>query len=125
MCEGRRSFRELRDADLVATLRAGLGARASELDEVAPASIRLPGGRALRVHYDAGKPPWVESYLQDFSGMTETPRVGRTREPVVVHLLAPSRRPVQVTSDLAGFWSRTYPELRTQLMRRYPKHRWP
>ncbi len=125
MCEGRRSFTELRDADLVAVLRAGLGPRERELDEIAPASIRLPGGRALRVHYAPGKAPWVESYLQDFAGMTETPRVGRAREPVVVHLLAPSRRPVQVTSDLAGFWSRTYPQLRTQLMRRYPKHRWP
>ena len=63
---------------------------------------RLPGGRQVKVHYEAGKPPWIESRLQDFFGVRETPRIGAT--PVVVHLLAPNRRPVQVTSDLAGFW---------------------
>jgi ATP-dependent helicase HrpB len=83
----------------------------------------LPGGRQVKVHYDAGKPPWIESRLQDFFGVRETPRIGKT--PVVVHLLAPNRRPVQVTSDLAGFWERLYPQVRRELSRRYPKHKWP
>jgi ATP-dependent helicase HrpB len=76
-----------------------------------------------KVHYERGKPPWVASRLQDFFGMRETPRVGKT--PLVVHLLAPNQRPVQTTTDLAGFWERLYPEIRRQLSRRYPKHAWP
>jgi ATP-dependent helicase HrpB len=75
------------------------------------------------VHYETGKPPWIESRLQDFFGVRETPRIGGI--PVVAHLLAPNRRPVQVTSDLAGFWTRLYPQVRRELSRRYPKHKWP
>jgi len=95
------------------------------LDEIAPAHIRLPGGRQVRVHYEAGKAPWIASRLQDFFGMRETPRVARGRIPVVVHLLAPNQRPVQTTTDLAGFWERLYPQVRRELSRRYPKHSWP
>jgi ATP-dependent helicase HrpB len=57
--------------------------------------------------------------------MKETPRIGRGRTPVVVHLLAPNQRAVQMTSDLGGFWERLYPEVRRELMRRYPRHAWP
>ena len=75
------------------------------------------------MHYEHGKPPWIESRLQDFFGMRETPRIGNFS--VVVHLLAPNRRPVQVTTDLGGFWERLYPQVRRELSRRYPKHKWP
>jgi ATP-dependent helicase HrpB len=57
--------------------------------------------------------------------MGETPQVARGRVPLVLHLLAPSDRPVQTTTDLAGFWKRLYPEVRRELSRRYPRHRWP
>ncbi len=57
--------------------------------------------------------------------MRETPRIGRDKVPVVVHLLAPNQRAVQTTTDLAGFWERLYPEVRRGLMRRYPRHQWP
>jgi ATP-dependent helicase HrpB len=77
------------------------------------------------VHYERGKPPWVESRLQDFFGMTESPRVANGKVPLVIHLLAPNRRPVQTTTDLAGFWQRLYPQVRRELGRRYPKHAWP
>jgi ATP-dependent helicase HrpB len=88
-----------------------------------PEHVTLPSGRRLRVHYEADRPPWVESRLQDFFGASEGPRLGNA--PLVLHLLAPNQRAVQVTTDLAGFWQRHYPELRRQLMRRYPKHDWP
>jgi ATP-dependent helicase HrpB len=100
-------------------------ANAKLLSEVAPSRIRLPGGRLAQVHYDAAKPPWIASRLQDFFGMRETPRVARGRVPLVVHLLAPNQRPVQTTTDLAGFWQRLYPQVRRELSRRYPKHKWP
>ena len=95
------------------------------LEEIAPASIRLPRGRQVPVHYEPDQPPWIASRMQDFFGMRETPAVGRGAVPVVVRLLAPNQRPVQMTSDLAGFWQRLYPQVRKELSRRYPKHAWP
>jgi ATP-dependent helicase HrpB len=115
LCSSRTSFSEITDV-----LKA---LRPPRLDQLAPERLKLPGGRDVEVHYESGKPPWIQSRLQDFFGVRETPRIGST--PVVVHLLAPNRRPVQVTSDLAGFWDRLYPQVRKELSRRYPKHRWP
>jgi ATP-dependent helicase HrpB len=63
--------------------------------------------------------------LQDFFGMTDGPKLAGGRIAVVLHLLAPNQRPVQVTTDLAGFWQRTYPQVRRELSRRYPRHLWP
>ena len=117
LCANAASFADLERADLLSALRP------RGLDRAAPERLRLPGGREVRVHYDPGKPPWIESRLQDFFGMRETPKIHG--EPVVVHLLAPNRRPVQVTRDLQGFWERLYPQVRRELMRRYPKHKWP
>ena len=125
LCQGLKSFSELRAA--AATLIPALEqqTQARLLNEIAPSRIRLPGGRQTTIHYDAGKPPWIASRLQDFFGMRETPRIAGGKIPLVVHLLAPNQRPVQTTTDLAGFWQRLYPELRRQLSRRYPKHAWP
>jgi len=125
LCLGLRNFAELkkRAADLVSVLEEKM--RAQRLREIAPASIRLQNGRQTKVHYERGKPPWIASRLQDFFGMRDTPRIGPERTPVVVHLLAPNQRAVQTTTDLAGFWVRLYPEVRRELMRRYPKHAWP
>ncbi len=123
LCAGLKSFAELREAakGLPGLLEAG----APRLQELAPATVKLAGGRSTRVHYERGKPPWIGSRLQDFFGMRETPRIGRDKVPVVVHLLAPNQRAVQTTTDLAGFWERLYPEVRRGLMRRYPRHLWP
>ena len=125
-CAGRRSFREL-DADpFIERLRRDLlGPLAFRLDALFPAHLDLPGGRRVRVHYDKGQPPWIESRLQDFFGERATPTIAQGRLPLVLHLLAPNQRPVQVTSDLGGFWARHYPELRQALSRRYPRHAWP
>ena len=125
VCLGLRSFTELKSAGahLVATLEQKMGMR--QLNEIAPPRIRLPSGRETKVHYEPGKPPWIASRLQDFFGMRETPRIGLERTPVVVHLLAPNQRAVQTTTDLAGFWERLYPQVRRELMRRYPRHSWP
>ncbi len=129
LCEGLRSFEDLRRAaasgGFEAAVRAELGGQAARLDRLAPEFLTLPGGRRARIHYPDGAPPHVASRLQDFFGMTETPRIGAGNTPLVVHLLAPNQRPVQVTQDLKGFWERLYPQVRRELMRRYPKHAWP
>jgi ATP-dependent helicase HrpB len=125
VCLGLRSFGELKNAaaNFIPLLEQKIGAR--QLNELAPMRIRLAKGRETRVHYESGKPPWIASRLQDFFGMRETPRIGREKAAVVVHLLAPNQRAVQTTTDLAGFWERLYPQVRRELMRRYPRHSWP
>lgn len=125
LCVGLRSFAELKTAarDIIPMLDRSLDAR--HLREFAPTHIRLHGGHRTRIHYERGKPPWIASRLQDFFGMRDTPRIGVKQTPVVIHLLAPNRRPVQTTTDLAGFWNRLYPQVRRELIRRYPKHAWP
>jgi ATP-dependent helicase HrpB len=129
LATGLRSLSELesatRDNGLVRAIeRRMTPAERRQLDDLAPDRIRLPGGRQVRVHYEPDQPPWIASRLQDFHGMTATPTVGRG-VPVVVRLLAPNNRPVQMTTDLPGFWTRLYPQLRKELSRRYPKHKWP
>ena len=125
LCAGLRSFTELENAavHLFTLLKERAGGH--RFEEAAPEKLRLQGGRQVKVHYEAGKPPWIASRLQDFFGMKETPRIGPERMPVVVHLLAPNQRPLQMTSDLAGFWERLYPQIRREYMRRYPRHVWP
>jgi ATP-dependent helicase HrpB len=127
---GLKSFAELeaaaRDGGLLSALERQLPPAARRLlDEIAPERIRLARGRHARVHYEAGRPPSVASRLQDFFGMSQTPAVARGAVPLVLLLLAPNQRPVQTTSDLAGFWQRLYPQVRKELARRYPKHAWP
>jgi ATP-dependent helicase HrpB len=127
---GLRSFSELEAAARGGGLSRALEQRLAPparraLDEIAPERIRLPGGRQVPVHYETDQPPWIASRLQDFFGMRETPTVARGAVPLVVRLLAPNQRPVQMTSDLAGFWQRLYPQVRRELARRYPKHAWP
>jgi ATP-dependent helicase HrpB len=94
-------------------------------EERTPQFVTLASGRRTRIQYRLGQEPWIESRLQDFIGMKQGPRILEGRLPLTLHLLAPNHRAVQVTRDLAGFWSRAYPELRTALMRRYPRHSWP
>jgi ATP-dependent helicase HrpB len=130
LASGLKSFAELesaaRDGGLLRALERQLPPAARRLlDEIAPERIRLARGRQARVHYHTGQPPSVASRLQDFFGMRETPTVARGAVPLVLRLLAPNQRPVQTTSDLAGFWQRLYPQVRKELARRYPKHAWP
>jgi ATP-dependent helicase HrpB len=127
-CVGRNSFAELATpgADLGAAVLAALAHDARRaLDTLAPLQITLSGGRTVPVHYDPTSPPWIESRLQDFFGTRAAPAIGGGRVPLTVHLLAPNGRAVQVTRDLAGFWTQHYPALRRELGRRYPRHAWP
>jgi ATP-dependent helicase HrpB len=125
-CETTTSLADLRAMNLAELFASNLSPSVRRLlEEEFPERVRLPGGRSVVVHYEPGKPPWIESRLQDFFGMKDGPRVARGRIPLTLHLLAPNQRAVQVTTDLAGFWERHYPGIRKELMRRYPRHSWP
>jgi ATP-dependent helicase HrpB len=130
LCEGKRSFVEVREAvregQLLGLLRARLSAEQLRLlEKMAPERVTLAGGRRLTVNYEREQPPWIASRLQDFFGMRDGPTVADGRVRLVLHLLAPSQRPVQVTTDLSGFWERHYARVRRELSRRYPRHPWP
>ena len=124
-CEGAISFAELRAANLMDLLDAGLGEYRALVDRLAPTHLKLPRRGRTPIHYTPDQPPWIASRMQDFFGLARAPSIGDGKVPLVIHLLAPNQRPVQVTSDLPGFWIKHYPALRKQLMRRYPKHAWP
>ncbi|MDQ3339680.1 MAG: ATP-dependent helicase HrpB [Myxococcota bacterium] len=122
-CEGMTSFAELRGLNLLDLLDAG--EHKQLVDKLAPMHLALPRRKRVAIHYELDRPPWIESRMQDFFGLARAPSVGDGRVPLVLHLLAPNQRPVQVTQDLPGFWVKHYPGLRKQLMRKYPRHQWP
>lgn len=109
--------------DIVNGLVFRLGAFSQKIDQLAPKSFVLPTGNHARYDYESGDVPVLSARLQEFFGCIDTPQV--CGEPVLLHLLSPARRPVQITRDLAGFWDRAYPEVKKELMGRYPKHYWP
>ncbi len=129
---GLRSRKDLARLDLREILMAPLDwPQRRKLDELAPTHIAVPSGRAAALDYAAEQPggdiaaPALSVKLQELFGLTETPRIAGGRVPVVLHLLSPAGRPVQVTRDLANFWRTGYPEVKKDLKGRYPRHPWP
>jgi len=114
--------RSLNDIDLA---RGFSGDERRRIDEVAPLTIRVPSGRESKLEYQADGSVSASVKLQELFGLADTPRVGPQRVAVLLALLAPNGRPVQLTRDLRSFWERTYPEVRKELRARYPKHPWP
>jgi ATP-dependent helicase HrpB len=122
---GAASRADLERVDVAAALRARLDpALLGDMERLAPTHLPLPGGRRLAVDY-ADEQPSAAVRVQDLFGTETTPTVAGGRVPVVLHLLSPAGRPVQVTSDLAGFWAGSWHEVRKAMAGRYPKHAWP
>ena len=126
LCQGRTRVDEIRQADKIASLEGLCNpVQRRELGHSAPLTLQVPSGRQLRLVYEPDRPPVLAVRLQEIFGWTETPRLGRGRVPVLLHLLGPNSRPVQITADLKSFWTTTYHQVRKDLRRRYPKHSWP
>ncbi|QWU13650.1 ATP-dependent helicase HrpB [Paenibacillus sophorae] len=123
---GCRSLRDVQRLPLREALDSMLDwERKRRLDQEAPTHIAVPSGSRIAVDYSDPAAPVLAVKLQEMFGQRETPRIGAGRVPVLLHLLSPARRPVQVTADLASFWNNTYFEVKKDLKGRYPKHYWP
>lgn len=123
---GVRSRAAIASVDLLPPLQALLDREhMRRLDEEAPTHLTVPSGSRLLLDYGTDGPPVLAVKLQEMFGLADTPTVARGKEPVVVHLLSPAGRPLQVTTDLRGFWNGAYREVKKEMKGRYPRHPWP
>ncbi|MEN8178732.1 MAG: ATP-dependent helicase HrpB [Pseudomonadota bacterium] len=117
---------QLQKLDLLSILQSRLTwDRLKQMDAAAPTHLQVPSGSRKRLEYEPGSIPVLAVRLQEVFGLTKTPSICQGQVPVVMHLLSPASRPIQVTQDLQGFWERTYREVKKELKGRYPKHYWP
>jgi ATP-dependent helicase HrpB len=126
LCHGRRSLAEIRTAPWLDYMQALLpGDKQSRLGQLAPSHWTAPSGNRHSIEYGGDGKPRMRVKLQELFGLPSTPRVLGGRIPILLELLGPNQRPQQLTDDLASFWKNTYPIVRKELKRRYPKHHWP
>jgi ATP-dependent helicase HrpB len=124
LCHGAFTYKAIKEADPWPFLRDWLPTQGQRwLDQFAPERVELPGGRKARIIYTAGQPPMTAARIQELYGVTSL-TVAKGRVPLTIQVLAPNQRPVQITSDLAGFWKESYPKIKQELARKYPKHEW-
>jgi ATP-dependent helicase HrpB len=124
--QGMSRLSHLTELPLAEVLMAPLDHRQRQaLERLAPTHVKVPSGSDIRVDYTEGETPVLRVKLQELFGLADTPKLAGGKVPVMLHLLSPGQRPVQVTQDLAGFWKRTWPEVKKELKGRYPKHAWP
>ena len=117
---------EVQALDLTALLAAQLnGEQRQRLDLEAPASLLTPAGTRRPIDYLAGAIPILAVPLQEMLGARETPSIAHGRVSLLMQLLSPARRPIQLTRDLPGFWAGSYVQVRKEMRGRYPKHHWP
>ena len=125
VCLGAVGYKDIKEKPVWPVVRAWLSdEQRRRVDELAPERLTLANGRTPKVTYEEGKPPVIALRIQELYGVKETPAVAGGRVSVLVHVLAPNQRPVQITSDLRSFWTNVYPQVKKQLKARYPKHEW-
>lgn len=122
---GIRTAEQLAGLPLLTALKGFLSReQRNRLDKDAPTAIVAPSGRNIVLYYTAGELPVLAVKLQEMFGLATTPTVAGGRVPVLVHLLSPAGRLVQITRDLKVFWENGYPQVKKELQGRYPKHPW-
>jgi ATP-dependent helicase HrpB len=125
ICQGAFSYNEIEDRAVLPVVKSSLSRQQQAwIEEYAPDRIRLPKGRTVKVVYSADAAPTIAARIQDLYGIKDALWIADRRVRVRIQVLAPSNRPVQVTENLSVFWRETYPNLKQQLQRKYPKHEW-
>jgi ATP-dependent helicase HrpB len=125
LCHGAVSYKDIKERDVKPVVMSWLSQAQRELlDKHAPERLSLPNGRTPKVNYENGKSPFISLRIQELYDVNQTPKIALGRVPVVVHILTPGMKPVQVTQDLANFWREHYPKIKSELARKYPKHFW-
>ena len=124
-CHGAFTYREIKDRPVKQAVREWLNPGQRDLlDDHAPERLKLSNGRTPKIVYSTTEPPHAALRIQELFDVTATPKIAMGRTPVLLHILAPNMRPVQITQDLAGFWRDHYPRVKSELQRKYPKHAW-
>ncbi len=125
LCHGAVSYKDIKEREVKPVVMSWLShAQRELLDKHAPERLTLPNGRTPKVSYENGKTPFISLRIQELYDVNQTPKIALGRVPVVVHILTPGMKPIQVTQDLASFWKDHYPRIKSELQRKYPKHLW-
>lgn len=125
ICHGATSYREAKERPVWPVVKSWLsGPQQKLIDDYAPERIDLPNGRRAKVIYAPNAAPVIAVRIQDLYGVESDLRIAAGRVPVTIQVLAPNQRPIQVTSNLANFWKESYPKIKQELSRKYPKHEW-
>jgi ATP-dependent helicase HrpB len=125
LCQGESSYQSVCKKQALPFLRELLDNKQHHfVDAMAPQAMALPSGRKMRLAFEPGEPPRGRARIQDLFDLRETPRIAGGKSAVIIEILAPNNRPVQITDDLARFWDVHYPDIKRTLSRRYPKHEW-
>ena len=125
ICHGAIGYKDIKDREVRPVVQSWLShAQRELLDKHVPERLSLANGRTPKVSYEASNPPYISMRIQELYDVTQTPKIALGRVPVLVHILTPGMKPVQVTQDLGGFWREHYPRIKSELQRKYPKHEW-
>jgi len=125
VCQGATSYKEIKERPVTGVLKSWLNAaQQSALDQFAPERIKLPNERNAKIVYGANQAPTISARIQDLYGVTNRLTIGQGRVPLRIEVLAPNHRPIQITDDLTTFWQDSYPKIKQELQRKYPKHQW-
>ncbi|CAN5471126.1 hypothetical protein BH20VER3_BH20VER3_06240 [soil metagenome] len=125
VCQGAKSYKEIKERAVAPVLKSWLSAgQQAALDQLAPERIKLPNERKAKIVYHPLQPPTVAARIQDLYGVAACLTIGHGRVPLRIEVLAPNHRPIQITDDLTTFWRESYPRIKQELQRKYPKHEW-
>jgi ATP-dependent helicase HrpB len=125
VCQGATSYKEIKERPVAPVLKSWLSAAQQRaLDQLAPERIKLPNERSAKIAYGPVKPPTIAVRIQDLYGVAYCLTIGHGRVPLRIEVLAPNHRPIQITDDLSVFWQESYPKIKQELQRKYPKHQW-
>ncbi|HTL56280.1 MAG TPA: ATP-dependent helicase HrpB [Candidatus Limnocylindrales bacterium] len=125
LCHGATGYKDIKDKPVRAVIKSWLSPSQEELlEKHVPERLTLSNGRTPKVVYETGAPPHIAVRIQELYDVTSTPRIAMGKISILVQILAPNMRPVQITQDLGNFWREQYPRVKQELQRKYPKHQW-